>query len=81
MDWMGSDHVGNSRDTHATIENAVFSMLGPGPGVIREAKFTVGVGASRCRSEFKELAVEGDKEEIKLCQEYLTCDLKALQVQ
>jgi hypothetical protein len=70
MEWLGSDHVGTPRDTHATIERAVFSLRGPCRDVIRrEAKFTVGVGASRRRSEFKEFAVEGDKEEIRLCQE------------
>jgi hypothetical protein len=38
------------------------------------------VGASYCRSEFREFTVEGDKEEISLCQEDLLCDLRTLQV-
>jgi hypothetical protein len=38
------------------------------------------VGVSPRRSEFREFAVESDKEEIRLCQEDFVCDLKTLTV-
>jgi hypothetical protein len=80
MDWLGSDHVENPTDTQATTED-LFSVRGPCRGVIRrQLKFTAGVGARRRRSDFREFAVEGDKEEIKLCQGDLACGLKTLQV-
>jgi hypothetical protein len=59
----------------------VFSVHVPCQVIIRrQSNFTVGVGASCHRSEFREFAVEYDKEEIRLCQEDLVCDLKTAQV-
>jgi hypothetical protein len=80
MDWLGSDHVRTLTDARSN-RRVVFSVHGACRGVIRrQSKFTVGVGVSRRRSEFRELTVESDKEEIGLCQEDLVCDLKSLQV-
>jgi hypothetical protein len=61
----------------ATIEELRFLCQGVKR---RESTFTVGIGASHHRSESRELAVKGDKEEIRLCQEDLMCDLKIVQV-
>jgi hypothetical protein len=72
--------TGKTKFIYSNNRRAVFSVPIPCRGVIRrQSKFTVGVGASRRRSESREFAVEGVKE-VRLCQEDLVCDSKTLQV-
>jgi hypothetical protein len=73
----GNRSRGNPKRHAHNNGRTVFSVRGPCRGVIRrQSKFIVGVGASRRRSEIREFVAEGHKEEIRLCQEDLVCDLK-----